>query len=279
MTLIFSLIMGLVQALTEFLPVSSSGHLSILQNLFGVEQVGEIGLLFDVMLHFGTLISVVIMYRREIWDMIKAFFGLFRRRREGDAPKSDQERGSARLILLLVVAALPLFVILLVKDYIESLYDSLLFVGLALIVTGALLFISSRVKPGEKNEKSATILDAFLVGCIQVVATAPGISRSGSTITAGLLRGFDRDFAVRFSFILSIPTVLGANFLTLVDAIKEGIDVSMLPIYFAGVVVAAVVGCFAIKLVRFLVSKGKFGGFAYYCWIVGAAVVIASFFI
>ena len=271
--------MGLVQALTEFLPVSSSGHLSILQNLFGVEQVGEIGLLFDVMLHFGTLISVVIMYRREIWDMIKAFFGLFRRRREGDAPKSDQERGSARLILLLVVAALPLFVILLVKDYIESLYDSLLFVGLALIVTGALLFISSRVKPGEKNEKSATILDAFLVGCIQVVATAPGISRSGSTITAGLLRGFDRDFAVRFSFILSIPTVLGANFLTLVDAIKEGIDVSMLPIYFAGVVVAAVVGCFAIKLVRFLVSKGKFGGFAYYCWIVGAAVVIASFFI
>lgn len=271
--------MGLVQALTEFLPVSSSGHLSILQNLFGVSEIGDIGVLFDVMLHFGTLISVVIMYRREIWDMIRAFFGLFRLRRPDEPAKSTQERGSARLILLVVVASVPLFVILPVKDYIESLYGSLLFVGLALIVTGLLLFFSDKVKNGTKNENSATVLDALLVGCLQAVATAPGISRSGSTITGGLLRGFDRGFAVRFSFILSIPAVLGANILSLIDALREGIDVSALPVYLAGVAVAAVVGCFAIKLVRLLAEKGRFGRFAYYCWIVGAAVVIASFFI
>ena len=279
MTLAFALIMGLVQALTEFLPVSSSGHLSILQNLFGVSEIGDIGVLFDVMLHFGTLISVVIMYRREIWDMIRAFFGLFRLRRPDEPAKSTQERGSARLILLVVVASVPLFVILPVKDYIESLYGSLLFVGLALIVTGLLLFFSDKVKNGTKNENSATVLDALLVGCLQAVATAPGISRSGSTITGGLLRGFDRGFAVRFSFILSIPAVLGANILSLIDALREGIDVSALPVYLAGVAVAAVVGCFAIKLVRLLAEKGRFGRFAYYCWIVGAAVVIASFFI
>lgn len=279
MTLAFALIMGIVQALTEFLPVSSSGHLSILQNLFGVSEIGDIGVLFDVMLHFGTLISVVIMYRREIWDMIRAFFGLFRRRRPDEPAKSTQERGSARLILLVVVASVPLFVILPVKDYIESLYGSLLFVGLALIVTGLMLFFSDKVKNGTKNENSATVLDALLVGCLQAVATAPGISRSGSTITGGLLRGFDRSFAVRFSFILSIPAVLGANFLSLMDALREGIDVSALPVYLAGVAVAAVVGCFAIKLVRLLAEKGRFGRFAYYCWIVGAAVVIASFFI
>ena len=275
----FSLLLGLIQALTEFLPVSSSGHLSILQNLFGVEKVGEVDVLFDVMLHFGTLISVVIMYRRDIWDMIKAFIGFFRRRERDAAPHAPRERGPARLILLVIVATLPLLIVLPVKDCIESLYGSLTFVGAALIVTGIVLFISDRIKKGKKNENSATIVDALLVGCLQAAATAPGISRSGMTISCGLLRGFDRSFAVRFSFILSIPAVLGANVLSLIKALKEGIDTSLLPIYLAGVAVAAVVGCLAIKLIRYLTEKERFGRFAYYCWIVGAAVLIASFFI
>lgn len=277
MTLGFALLMGLIQALTEFLPVSSSGHLSILQNLFGVKEIENIGVLFDVMLHLGTLISVVIMYRREIWAMIKAFIGLFRRNRPEE--KSREERGSARLILLVIIATLPLLIILPVKKYIENLYGSLAFVGGALIVTGFLLFFSDRCKRGNRDENSATLLDAFIVGCLQAVATAPGISRSGTTISCGLFRGFDRKFAVRFSFILSIPAVLGANVLSLIDVLRDGMDTSLLPIYVAGVAVAAVVGCFAIKLVRLLTEKNKFGRFSYYCWAVGAAVLIASFFI
>lgn len=121
--------------------------------------------------------------------------------------------------------------------------------------------------------------DALIVGCLQAVATAPGLSRSGTTITGGLLRGFSRSFAVKFSFIMSIPAILGANILNLVDAAKDGIDTSLLPIYLVGVAVAAVVGCFAIKLVRMLTEKDRFGYFAYYCWAVGAVVVVVSFFI
>ena len=279
MTLGFALLLGIIQALTEFLPVSSSGHLSILQNLFGVEKIGQTDVLFDVMLHFGTLISVAVMYRRELLDVMKAFTGLFRRREPDAPPKSPRERGSARLILLVPVGTLPLLAVLPVRKYIESLYGSLTFVGAALIVTGFVLFVSDRMKKGKKDESTATIADALLVGCLQAAATAPGVSRSGMTISCGLLCGFDRDFAVRFSFILSIPAVLGANALSLAGALRDGMDLSMLPICLAGVAAAAAVGCFAIKLVRLLAEKDRFGRFAYYCWPVGAAVLIASFFI
>ena len=279
MTLGFAVLLGLIQALTEFLPVSSSGHLSILQNLFGMEKVGQVDVLPDVMLHFGTLISVAVMYRRDILDMMKAFAGLFRRRRREAPTEGEAGRGSARLILLVAVGTLPLLAVLPVREYVESLYGSLTFVGAALIATGLVLFVSDRAAKGEKRESSATLVDALLVGCLQAAATAPGISRSGMTVSCGLLRGFDRDFAVRFSFILSIPAVLGANALSLAKAVRGGIDVSLLPIYLAGVAVAAAAGCFAIKLVRVLAAKDRFGRFSYYCWIVGAGVLIASFFI
>lgn len=279
MTLGFALLLGLIQALTEFLPVSSSGHLSVLQNLFGVEKVGEVDVLLDVMLHFGTLVSVAVMYRRDILDMIKAFAGLFRRRGQAAPPGARRDRGPARLILLVIAATLPLVAVVPLKKYVESLYGSLTFVGAALIVTGLALFVSGRLEKGEKDENSATLLDALLVGCLQAAATAPGISRSGMTVSCGLARGFERSFAVRFSFLLSIPAVLGANVLGLADALKGGIDASMLPIYLAGVAAAAVTGCFAIRLVRLLAEKDRFGRFAWYCWAIGAAVLIASFFI
>ena len=279
MTLGFVLLLGLVQALTEFLPVSSSGHLSILQNLFGLEKAGQPDLLLDVMLHFGTLISVAVMYRRDIRDMAKALGGVLRRRSRGSPPVTPAERGSARLILLVLIGSLPLLAVIPVREYIESLYGSLTFVGAALIVTGIVLFASDRTEKGEKDENSASLLDALLVGCLQAAATAPGISRSGMTVGCGLMRGFERSFAVRFSFLVSVPAVLGANVLSLVGALRDGIDLSMLPIYLAGAAAAAAVGCFAIRLVSLLAEKDRFGRFAWYCWAVGAAVLTASFFI
>ena len=147
-------------------------------------------------------------------------------------------------------------------------------VGAALIVTGFLLFFSDRARKGRKDARSATVLDVLVVGVSQAIATVPGISRSGTTITAGCFVGFDRKFAVRFSFLMSIPAILGANILTLKDAITENtIIVSEIPVYLVGVAVAAVVGYACIRLLKMIADKGKFGWFAYYCWAVGLIVL------
>lgn len=270
-----SVFLGLVQGIAEFLPISSSGHLSLFQHFFGLT---EAGLFFDVLLHLGTLIAIFVYYWRDIVNLVKAFLrlvtGLFSKKKKG-ARKGRKDPG-ARMILMLIVATLPLFVILPIKDKVESLYSNTIFVGCALIVTGCILFFSDRMAKGKKTVRSATLLDALLVGVGQAVAVVPGLSRSGTTISAGLLRGFSRKFAVRFSFLLSIPAVLGANIISIGDAVAAGIDTSLLPAYIAGTVVAAVSGYFAIRLVNSLADKGKFGSFAYYCWGIGAAAVIAT---
>ena len=270
-----SIFLGLVQGIAEFLPISSSGHLSLFQHFFGLT---EAGLFFDVLLHLGTLIAIFVYYWRHIVNLVKAFLrlvtGLFSKKKKG-ARKGRKDPG-ARMILMLIVATLPLFVILPIKDKVESLYSNTIFVGCALIVTGCILFFSDRMAKGKKTVRSATLLDALLVGVGQAVAVVPGLSRSGTTISAGMLRGFSRKFAVRFSFLLSIPAVLGANIISIGDAVAAGIDTSLLPAYIAGTVVAAVSGYFAIRLVNSLADKGKFGSFAYYCWGIGAAAVIAT---
>ena len=145
-----------------------------------------------------------------------------------------------------------------------------------LLVTGCLLFASDRVRHGRKTERSATLIDVLIVGVAQAIATCPGISRSGITISAGMLRGYDRTFAVRFSFLMSLPAVFGATLLELIDAVQAGIDTSLLPVYLVGMLVAGVVGYFAIRLVNLLAGKGKFGAFAYYCWAAGAISLAAS---
>lgn len=163
-----------------------------------------------------------------------------------------------------------------VKDAVQGLSNSMAFIGAALIVTGVLLFVSDRVKKGRKNERTATWLDVLIVGIGQAIATMPGISRSGMTITTGCFVGFERKFAVRFSFLLSIPAVLGANILSLADAAKAGINWAEVPVYLVGVVTAAVVGYLCIRLLRFIADRGKFGAFAYYCWAVGVLTLVLN---
>ncbi len=281
MTIWLAMLLGLVQGVAEFLPISSSGHLAIIQNLFGLKNVEQEYVLFDVLLHLGTLVAVFIVYRREIWEMILAFIALFKKKPAAAQQPAGAARQnpSARLILLLIVATLPLVLILPVNQYIEKLFYSLTFVGIALIVTGVLLFLSDRVRQGGKTEKNATVKDAVIVGLAQAVATLPGVSRSGTTITVGLFQGFERSFAVRFSFLLSIPAVLGANILSLIGALKESFDTSLLPAYLAGVVVAMVSGYFSMRFLKRIVEKNHFGRFAYYCWGIGAVAVVASIFV
>lgn len=281
MNYLFSIAMGFLQGVAEFLPISSSGHLTLFQYFFSPEQnPEELDMLFTILLHFGTLISVCVYYWRDIIDMIREFFlgisDLFSRRgsHEGRPPEAR------RLVLMIIVGTLPLFAVLLVKDTVDAAFSNVTFVSAALIATGFLLFFSDRMAKGRKTARTATILDALLVGCAQAVGTLPGISRAGSTISAGMLCGFDRTFAVRFSFLLSLPAVLGANILEIADAVQAGgVDMSRLPMYIVGMVVAGVVGYFAIRLVNLLANKGKFGAFAYYCWAVGIVSLVAGFLV
>ena len=274
MTFLSSFLLGLVQGIAEFLPISSSGHLAIAQNLLGMSDAGTVPEFFDVLLHLGTLVAVFVAYWADIKDMVLEFF-----RGAGDLIHHSTPNPvppARRLILLIILGTLPLFVVLPVKDAVQSLSNSMVFIGAALIVTGVLLFVSDRVKKGRKNERTATWLDVLIIGLGQAIATMPGISRSGMTITTGCFVGFERKFAVRFSFLLSIPAVLGANILSLADAAKAGINWAEVPVYLVGVVTAAVVGYLCIRLLRFIADRGKFGAFAYYCWAVGVLTLVLN---
>lgn len=272
---LYTAFLGLVQGIAEFLPISSSGHLSLLQNFFGLKSAEESNLFLDVLLHLGTLISVFIYYWRDIVDMVREFF-LGCRALVRPIPGEKEPPAARRLVLLVVVGTLPLFVILPVKKYIDGLYSNTWFIACALLVTGGLLFFSDRLARGRKTERSVTMLDIIIIGFAQALATIPGLSRSGTTISVGMMRGCKRDFAVRFSFLLSIPAVIGANILTLKDAVEAGIDWKLMPAYLLGVAISAVAGYFAIRLVNSLADKGKFGKFAYYCWGAGILALILS---
>jgi undecaprenyl-diphosphatase len=282
MSLLFALFLGLIQGITEFLPVSSSGHLSIIQNIFGMEGLEKNHLLFDVLLHLGTLVSVCVLYRKDIRSIIAAFIGLVsgrRKTRDANADGGPEANMPARLLLLIVIATVPLIVIALVKDYIELLFYNTAFIGFAMIITGGLLYISDKLVQGRKTERNTKLKDSLIVGLVQAVAAIPGLSRSGCTITAGIFRGFDREFAVKFSFLLSIPAIIGANILGLIEALKASINWSYVPVYLAGTAVAALSGIVAIKIVKQMIKKNKFGKFAYYCWTIGIITLIASIFI
>lgn len=274
MSFLTAVLLGLVQGVAEFLPISSSGHLAIAEQLLHVEGASQVPEFFDVLLHLGTLCAVFAAYWEDIRAMIAEFFLGVRDLARHTTPTPVPP--ARRMILLVIVGTLPLFVMVPFRHALSALSDNLLFVGGALIVTGFLLFFCDRVARGRKSERSATLLDALAVGCSQAVALCPGISRSGMTITAGCFVGFERRFAVRFSFILSIPAVLGANILSLKDAIEAGIDWSAVPMYLVGVVVAAVSGYASIRLLRYVAAKGRFGAFAYYCWGVGALTLLLT---
>ena len=274
MSYLTAVLLGLVQGVTEFLPVSSSGHLAIAEQLLNLQGASNVPGFFDVLLHLGTLVAVFIAYWDDIRDMIVEFFAGIGDLAHHSTPNPVPP--ARRLILLIIVGTLPLFVMVPFRHFFSSLGDNMYFIGGALIFTGILLFVSDRVHHGRKTEKTATMLDALLVGIGQAVALCPGISRSGMTITTGCFAGFERKFAVRFAFLLSIPAVIGANILSLKDAIDAGIDWASVPAYLVGVAVAAVSGYACIRLLRYIAEKGRFGEFAYYCWAVGALTLVLT---
>ena len=272
MSYLSAIILGLVQGLAEFLPVSSSGHLAIAQNLLHLDTT--VPDFFDVLLHLVTLLAVFVAYWRDVCGMVAEFF-----RGIGDIVHHSTPKNvppARRLLLLVILGTLPLFAVLPIHKRITALSDNMLFVGAALIFTGIVLLFSDMVGRGTKTERSAGVLSVVLVGIGQAAATLPGVSRSGMTIATGCYMGFDRRFAVRFSFLLSIPAVLGANLLALVDALRAGVNWSELPVYLVGVAVAAVSGYLCLRLLRYIADKGRFGAFAYYCWGIGLLTLLLN---
>ena len=276
MSVFSAIFLGLIQGVAEFLPISSSGHLAVLQNVFNF-QTGEEGhMFFDVLLHLGTVIAIIVAYWKDIVDVVRDTLSLLRERK---LPAEQRQRAypGGRLFLMIVIATLPLVVILPVHDALEQLYYKTWFIGIAFILTGFLLFVSDKMPMGRKNERTMRVRDALIIGVCQAIATIPGISRSGSTITAGLATGQDREYAMKFSLLMSIPAVLGANLLSFIKSIDE-IDWSCMPVYLLGMVVAMVSGYFSIVLLRRIVQQGKFGNFTYYLWGIGVFTLIVSLF-
>ena len=276
MTISSAIILGIVQGVAEFLPISSSGHLAVLQNLFDL-SAGEDHLFFDVLLHLGTLISICVCYWGDIVAMVREVFIVLRGGRRADGTPVQGHLGAARLFLMIVVGTLPLFLVLPINDKVEELYYITPFIGAALLLTGCVLFVSDKMAPGTRTERNMRFRDALTIGLCQCVATIPGLSRSGTTITAGIATGLDRTFAMKYSFLLSLPAVLGANLLSFIKAIgEESIEASLIPAYLLGMLAAMLSGIAVISLMKLIAKKSKFGWFAYYCWGAGVLTIILS---
>ena len=276
MTISSAILLGIVQGVAEFLPISSSGHLAILQNLFAL-SAGEDHLFFDVLLHLGTLISICVCFWGDIVAMVREVFIVLRGGRRADGTPVQGNLGAARLFMMIVVGTLPLFLVLPINDKVEELYYITPFIGVALLLTGCMLFVSDKMTPGKRTEKNMRFRDALVIGLCQCVATLPGLSRSGTTITAGIATGLDRNFAMKYSFLLSLPAVLGANLLSFIKTIgSESIDASLIPAYLIGMLAAMLSGIAAISLMKLIAKKSKFGWFAYYCWGAGVLTIIFS---
>lgn len=262
MTLFQALFLGVVQGLAEFLPVSSSGHLAIAQHyLPGFTQPG---VLFDVLLHVGTMFAVLLYFRREVGLLLSAPF------RSG-----EEARLYRRLLLLLAAGSVPTAVIgLSFKDFFEGLFHNLGAVSLMLLVTGTLLFLSERFRRGGRKEGDLSLSDALLTGTVQGAAIIPGISRSGSTIAALLLRGVDGETAARFSFLLALPAVFGAALLSLRDL--QAVPAGEFPLYLAGTGVAFFTGLLSIHCLLAVIRKKRLFAFALYCWLAGAGFFALS---
>ncbi|MCR5420084.1 MAG: undecaprenyl-diphosphate phosphatase [Lachnospiraceae bacterium] len=281
-----AVLMGIVQGLTEFLPVSSSGHLALIKNIFGVETDG--GILFDVLLHVATLVAVCAVYYKDVLRILNDFFaicidffaniGIFFKNISAINKMEYRPICSTphrKFVVMLIVSTIPTGIMgILLDDVVETLSGNLLVIGLCLLGTGGILFISDLIENGTKKQKDANLGDAMLVGIAQGFAVLPGISRSGTTITGCLLCGFDRRFAVKYSFIMSLPAILGALILELFKLPgAQGAGVSAGACIVA-MILAAVIGYFALRIVNGFAVRRNFKPFWIYCFAVGAISII-----
>lgn len=275
MTYFQAIILGIVQGLSEFLPISSSGHLALLQHFFGIQSDNV--MMFTVMLHVGTLVSVFIMYWSDIWALIKEFFLMIADLCTGKGLRL-KERPVRKLGLMIIWATIPAAIMgLLFNNFFESLNSRLWAIAIGWIITGFMLYFSEKISRNRNGIEEMRFRDGFLIGVLQGIAICPGISRSGSTMVGGLSTGLRREFAVRFAFLISIPTILGAAVMEVPDAMQASASGMAMGPVIMGVIVSAVCGVLAIKAMIKVVIAQKLKWFAYYVWVLGAVILVYSF--
>lgn len=273
MTVWNALFLGLVQGITQLLPLSGTGHMAVLSNIFNMTAPQDGHAFFAVLLRLGTLAAVCVVYWRDIIAMPTELMSLAGLSGEDGQPR---RYGAVKLLFMLVAASLPLFLVIPLYGRLELLCSKSIFIGLALVLSGCVLYIAGRMEPGKKSSAGMSIYDALIIGLCQCVAAIPGISHCGVTYTAGLATGLKREFAVKFAFLLSVPAVLGANMSDLAGAIRAGIDWGCFPAYLVGTAAAVVSGVAAINLFKSIVKNGKLGSLAYYLWLLGVLSIILS---
>ena len=270
--LISAIILGAVQGISEFLPISSSAHLVLVPHLLGVET----SLVFDTILHLGTLVAIFSVFWKDIVNILKGFILSILDLTESKEVflKGIREVPAKRFAWLLIVATIPTGIMgILFKDAIETIFRGTLFIGVFLIITGILLYMSERHKSGSITERDMTFKQAIALGVCQGLAVLHGISRSGATISAGLFAGLNREYAARYSFILSIPAVLGAGLIQIKDIVT--IDVSAF-VLVAGFLSSVIFGYLSIKLLLKMIEGWSLDIFAFYCWIIGIITILAT---
>jgi undecaprenyl-diphosphatase len=261
MNIIEALLLGLLQGLTEFLPVSSSGHLVIAQHFLGIKQPG---VTFEVMVHFGTLLSIIWVFKKDLTALIRGFL---------------YEAEQKRLFLFLIIGTIPTALMgFFLSSFFLRIFESPFLVGIMLLVSGVIVFTISGVQIKTKDIKKMTAWDAVTIGIFQGIAIIPGITRSGSTILGALWKGLNRETAVRYSFLLALPAIAGATFLEFLEWLKTGGSSEFLITNFLATIVAFISGVFAITVFIKLLERGKFYYLAYYCWIVGTLTVLYTIF-
>lgn len=261
MHLLEAIILGIVQGLTEFLPVSSSGHLTIGKELLGIDSSN---LAFEITVHAATVLSTIVAFRKEVAQLIAGLFKF----------KMNEETA---YIFKIAVSMIPIFIVgIFFKDFVESLFgEGLLIVGIALLVTATLLMLSATIKP---KEKGITFRNAFVIGVAQSIAVIPGLSRSGATISTGLLLGVKREDIAKFSFLMVLVPILGEAFLELISGELSEVNtgIAMVPLM-AGFTAAFLSGLLACKAMIALVKRTKLKGFAIYCAVVGIVAIIFAY--
>lgn len=282
MSIIKAIILGIVQGVTEFLPISSSGHLSLFQHFLGTS--GEGSLLFSVLLHLGTLIAVFVVFHKTIFELVIDAFGLIKDIFTGNF-KFKELKGKKKMLVMFVFSCIPLLFLLIpvgndmkLMDALAGLAEdnSILVEGFCFLFTGCLLLTSTYISKKKTLNREVNTLDAFAVGVAQVFAAGfPGISRSGSTISTGMICGVSKEYMVEYSFILGIPAIIVANAVELKDAVETGAQLELLPTII-GVIVAAVVGVACIKLLQWILKKDMWKYFGFYCLVIGVITIICS---
>ena len=274
MTYLQAVILGLVQGLAEFLPISSSGHLAILENFFGIKEDNM--LFFAVMLHFGTLLSVFIVFWKDIVELVKELI-LTIKDLIGKKGLRLEERPIRKLGVMIIVACIPTAIIgFIFGDVFEGIYSKPILIAVMFIITGLLLLAAETWGGGKRNIENLNYRNSIFIGIVQGLAIIPGISRSGSTLFASLLCKLDREFAVKYVFLISIPTILGSLILELPDGIKQGMNGQSWGAVIVGVIVAFLSGLFAVKVMLKVVSNKKLKYFSFYLFALAAAVIIYS---